>query len=66
MQLQWRRVTGIYVDGRTAVVYIYGPCMMIEYRHGESNQTKRKYLFEGKSFKTEDLLVKYVDSKVSG
>ena len=36
---------------------------MLEYYHSDSNQTKRKYLFEGKSFKTEDLLIKYVDAK---
>ena len=63
MQLQWRRVLGINGESSTIVSYVFGPCLMLEYRHSDSNQTKRKYLFEGKSFKTEALLIKYVDAK---
>lgn len=66
MQLQWRHAIGVNEGSRTLMSYVFGPCIMIEYRHGESQQIKRKFIFDGVTFKDELSMIRYIDSKVSG
>lgn len=66
MQLQWRRALGINEGSRTVMSYVFGPCLMIEYRQGECNQVKRKFIFDGKHFKDESAMIHYIDSKAHG
>ena len=66
MQLQWRRAIMVNEGRRTVVSYVFGPCLMVECRHGECNQVKRKYIFEGISFRDESSMIHYIDSKAHG
>ena len=59
--LPWHEVMSARADGSVITAYCFGPCLMLVRRSKGTVQVTREYLFEGKSFRREADMVKYLD-----
>lgn len=59
--LQWREAFRRRYESNTMISYVFGPCIKMLYKAPSGEILFVRYFFRERHFRTEELLIKYVD-----